>query len=108
MYVPLYSGVHRRDISLGMSRCEPFKNCLVTISSALMMFSARVGAGENVRLLSTTLEPTFISGKWGTMGASRPPHTIADTPRGGPVQSTPAPALWQGQGTVEHAMTTGS
>ena len=25
------------------------------------------------------------------MGASRPPHSSADTPRGGPVQSTPAP-----------------
>ena len=36
--------------------------------------------------------------KWGSMGASRPPLSIADTPRGGPVQSTPAPALWQGLG----------
>ena len=33
------------------------------------------------------------------MGASRPPHSIADTPRGGPVHSTPAPARWQGLGS---------
>ena len=32
------------------------------------------------------------------MGASRPPNSIADTPRGGPVQSTSAPAFWQGLG----------
>eukprot|EP00967_Tisochrysis_lutea_P101445 scaffold152234_cov35-Tisochrysis_lutea.AAC.1 len=40
------------------------------------------------------------------MGPSRPPHSIADTPRGGPVQSTInlSPCLlpsgsWQGTGT---------
>eukprot|EP00967_Tisochrysis_lutea_P103669 scaffold156680_cov40-Tisochrysis_lutea.AAC.2 len=31
--------------------------------------------------------------KWGSMGASRPPHSIADTFLGGPAQPTPAPAL---------------
>eukprot|EP00967_Tisochrysis_lutea_P040683 scaffold48926_cov32-Tisochrysis_lutea.AAC.1 len=33
---------------------------------------------------SCLLEPTFYFSKWGSMGPSRPPHSVADTPRGGP------------------------
>eukprot|EP00967_Tisochrysis_lutea_P108965 scaffold169131_cov31-Tisochrysis_lutea.AAC.2 len=34
------------------------------------------------------------------MGASRPPHSIADTLLGGPAQSTPAPALLAGAAAI--------
>eukprot|EP00967_Tisochrysis_lutea_P031877 scaffold37642_cov30-Tisochrysis_lutea.AAC.9 len=47
---------------------------------------------------SPATQPTFISGGQWSMGASRPPHSMADTPRGGPVQPTSALALWQGLG----------
>ena len=44
--------------------------------------------------------------KWGSMEASRPPHSIADTPWGGSVQSTPAPARGQaGRALINLAQT---
>ena len=51
----------------------------------------------NSFLVLLNSEPNFMcGGQWGSRAHLTP--ALADTPRGGPAQSTPAHALWQGLG----------